>query len=145
MQRLFEQFLCQCRQLVPQGVGKHFAEQQDQRVPLQAYLPPQMGRSSGTYDDWASAWFSCGDTIPCARQVPVGVLAATLPSASTPPSPWLLEVHFTQRWPAAASPFRVPQATWPTVHHVCNARHMFFNTLKEACFICTGAHGLLQV
>ena len=106
----------------------------------QAYLPPQMGRGSEAYDDWASAWFSCGDAILSARQTPVGVLAATLPAAGAPPYAWMLEVHFTQRWPEAVSPFKVPQVAWPKVHQLCNARHMFFNTLKEACVVRTGAH-----
>jgi Autophagy protein Apg5 len=106
---------------------------------LQAYLPPQMGQASETYDPWVAAWFSSAGTVVPARQVPLGALAPHICPISAQPEAWALEVHFTQRWPEGVCPFVVPAEAAARAALLCNPRHMFFNTLKEACFMRTGA------
>jgi hypothetical protein len=105
---------------------------------LQAYLPPQIGPASDLCDPWASAWFTSGQRVLSARQVPLGILSAYLTYPSERNRAWMLEVHFTQQWPAEACPFEVAVGALARMHLLCNARHMFFNTLKEAAFIRTG-------
>ena len=105
---------------------------------MQAYLPPTMGIASADVDAWAAAWFSSGPNVLPGRQVPLGVLAAHMSPQSSAATPWRLEVHFTQQYPAEACPFAVPAAARGRAHLLFNARHMYFNNLKEGAFIRTG-------
>lgn len=105
---------------------------------LQAYLPPHISPDTDQSDPWAAAWFSAGAAVVTGRQIPLGVLAPFLSPPGELQRAWSLEVHFTQQWPQGVSPLQVPTEARARVHLLCNARHMFFNTLKEAVFMRTG-------
>ena len=111
---------------------------------MQAHLPPHMGQPSDLYDPWVTAWFSAGLQVLSARQVPIGILAAELPASLSASQGLALEVHFTQRWPDGVCPFALPSDVQARAPLLCNPRHMFFNTLKEACLIRTGAGPLAR-
>ena len=112
---------------------------------MQAYLPPDLGPQADAYDAWARGWFSCQGKPLCSRQVPVGLLLPHAHGSAAPGAVLELQVHFRSNWPRAACPFAVPSEAAGRAHMLSNARHMFFNSLKEAVFILTGAHLRLPV
>lgn len=103
---------------------------------LQSYLPPRMGSSSDMPDPWGAAWFGLSNGAAVSgRQLPIGVLFQHMCPADV--QPLQLTVHFSQRYPDDACPFIATSRH--KQHLIFNPRHMYFNNLKEALMIQTGA------